>query len=53
MVESVSYTHVYVDKRQVDGIDTPDVGDVPLVADFSSSIASEPVDVSKLSLIHI
>jgi phosphoserine aminotransferase len=30
---------------------TPDVGDVPLVADMSSSILSRPVDVSKYGLI--
>ena len=41
-----------VEFRPVDGIDTPDVGDVPLVADFSSSIASEPVDVSKYGVIY-
>jgi phosphoserine aminotransferase len=32
--------------------DTPDVGDVPLFADFSSSIASEPLDVSRYGLIY-
>jgi len=41
-----------VEFRPFDGIDTPDVGDVPLVADFSSSIASEPVDVSKYGVIY-
>ncbi len=30
----------------------PDVGDVPLVADMSSSILSEPVDVSKFGIIY-
>ena len=30
----------------------PDVGDKPLVADFSSSILSEPLDVSKFGLIY-
>ncbi len=30
----------------------PDTGDVPLVADMSSSILSEPVDVSKFGLIY-
>ncbi len=30
----------------------PDTGDVPLVADMSSSIMSEPVDVSKFGLIY-
>lgn len=32
--------------------ETPDVGDVPLFADFSSSIASEPLDVSRYGLIY-
>ena len=31
---------------------TPDVGDVPLVADMSSSILSRPVDVAKYGLIY-
>ena len=30
----------------------PDTGDVPLVADMSSSILSEPVDVSKFGMIY-
>ena len=30
----------------------PDTGDIPLVADFSSCIASEPVDVSRFGLIY-
>lgn len=30
----------------------PDTGDVPLVADLSSCIASEPIDVSKFALIY-
>ena len=30
----------------------PDTGDIPLVADFSSCIISEPVDVSKFALIY-
>src|SRR5687768_4959672 len=41
-----------VEFRPVDGIDTPDTGDIPLFADFSSSIASEPIDVSKYGLIY-
>jgi phosphoserine aminotransferase len=32
--------------------DTPDTGDVPLFADFSSSIASEPLDISKYGLVY-
>ena len=30
----------------------PDTGDVPLVADFSSCIASEPIDISRFGLIY-
>ncbi len=30
----------------------PDTGDIPLVADMSSCIASEPIDVSKFGLIY-
>ena len=30
----------------------PDTGDIPLVADFSSCIASEPIDVSRFGLIY-
>ena len=30
----------------------PDTGDVPLVADFSSCILSEPVDISKFGMIY-
>lgn len=30
----------------------PDTGDVPLFADFSSSIASEPIDVSRYGVIY-
>lgn len=32
--------------------DVPDVGAVPLFADFSSNIAAEPLDVSKFGLIY-
>jgi phosphoserine aminotransferase len=41
-----------VEYRPVDDRDAPDVGDVPLVADFSSSIASESIDVSKYGMIY-
>jgi phosphoserine aminotransferase len=30
----------------------PDVGDIPLVADISSCIASEPIDVSKFAVLY-
>jgi len=32
--------------------DVPDTGDIPLVADFSSSIASEPLDVRRYGVIY-
>ncbi len=41
-----------VEFRSGDGIDTPDTGDIPLFADFSSSIASEPTDISRYGLIY-
>ena len=41
-----------VEFRPFNGSETPDVGNVPLVADFSSSIASEPVDISKYGVIY-
>jgi len=34
------------------GDTAPDVGDVPLFADFSSSIASEPIDIARYGLIY-
>ncbi len=41
-----------VEFRPLNGDAAPDVGDVPLFADFSSSIASEPIDVSKYGVIY-
>ena len=41
-----------VEFRSSNGSDIPDVGDVPLIADFSSSIAAEPIDVSKFGVIY-
>ncbi len=32
--------------------DVPDTGNVPLIADFSSSIASEPLDVRRYGVIY-
>ena len=49
-----AYVH-YTANETIHGVefrDVPDVGDVPLVADFSSSIASEPIDVSRYGLIY-
>lgn len=49
-----AYVHITANEtiHGVEFRDTPDVGDVPLVADFSSSIASEPVDISKYGVIY-
>ncbi len=49
-----AYVHITANEtiHGVEFRDTPDVGDVPLFADFSSSIASEPLDVSRYGLIY-
>ena len=49
-----AYVHVTANEtiHGVEFRDAPDVGDVPLFADFSSSIASEPLDVSKYAMIY-
>lgn len=49
-----AYVHI-TDNETIHGVQfdaTPDTGDVPLFADFSSSIASAPLDVSKYGLIY-
>jgi phosphoserine aminotransferase len=49
-----AYVHVTANETihgvEFDGV--PDVGDVPLIADFSSSIASAPLDVSRFGMIY-
>ncbi|WP_454831113.1 phosphoserine transaminase [Pseudoxanthomonas wuyuanensis] len=49
-----AYVHVTANEtiHGVEFRDTPDVGFVPLFADFSSSIASEPIDVSRYGVIY-
>jgi len=49
-----AYVHITANEtiHGVEFRDAPDVGGVPLVADFSSSIASEPVDVSRYGVIY-
>ncbi len=51
---NAAYVHITANEtiHGVEFRDTPDVGDVPLFADFSSSIASEPLEVSKYGLIY-
>ncbi len=49
-----AYVHITANEtiHGVEFRDAPVVGEVPLFADFSSSIASEPVDVSKYGVIY-
>jgi len=49
-----AYVH-YTANETIHGVefrDIPSTGDVPLVADFSSSIASEPLDVAKFGILY-
>ena len=51
---AASYVH-YTPNETIHGVEfhhIPDVGDVPLVADMSSSILSAPLDVSRFGLIY-
>jgi phosphoserine aminotransferase len=54
LTPEAAYVHITANEtiHGVEFRDTPDVGEVPLFADFSSSIASEPVDVSKYGVIY-
>ena len=52
--KGAAYVHI-CSNETIGGVEyhfTPDVGEVPLVADMSSSIMSRPVDVSKYGLIY-
>lgn len=52
--KDAAYVH-YTANETIHGVEyreIPDVGAVPLVADFSSSIASEPLDVSRFGIIY-
>ncbi len=52
--KDAAYVHI-CSNETIGGVEyhfTPDVGNVPLVADMSSSIMSRPVDVSKYGLIY-
>lgn len=54
LTPNADYVHVTANET-IHGIEyryAPDVSDVPLFADFSSSIASEPIDVSKYALVY-
>jgi phosphoserine aminotransferase len=52
--DDAAYVHITANEtiHGVEFRDTPEVGAAPLFADFSSSIASEPLDVSKYGLIY-
>ena len=49
-----AYVHITANEtiHGVEFTDIPDTDSVPLIADFSSSIASEPVDVSRFGVIY-
>lgn len=49
-----AYVHVTANEtiHGVEWRDIPETGTVPLVADYSSSIASEPLDVSKFGIVY-
>ena len=51
---NASYVHYTPNEtiRGVEFMDVPDTGNVPLVADMSSTILSRPLDVSKFGLIY-
>ncbi len=49
-----AYFH-YTPNETINGVemhDVPDVGNVPLVADYSSTILSRPIDISRFGLIY-
>lgn len=52
--QDAAYVH-YTPNETIQGVEfpyIPDTGDVPLVADMSSTILSRPVDVSKFGMIY-
>lgn len=51
---NAAYVHITANEtiHGVEFADTPDVGDAPLFADFSSSIASRPLDISRCGLVY-
>jgi phosphoserine aminotransferase len=51
---AAAYVHVTPNEtiRGVEFPDVPDVGDVPLIGDVSSTILSRPLDVSKYALLY-
>jgi len=54
LTPGAAYVH-YTPNETIHGVeffDIPDVGDTPLVADFSSNLLSRPVDVSRFGVIY-
>ncbi len=54
LTPGAAYVH-YTPNETIGGVEfpfVPDVGDVPLVADFSSTILSRPIDVSRFGVIY-
>ncbi|MEE9232914.1 MAG: 3-phosphoserine/phosphohydroxythreonine transaminase [Nitrospirales bacterium] len=52
--QDAAYVH-YTPNETIGGVEfhwVPDTGEVPLVADFSSTILSRPIDVSRFGLIY-
>lgn len=52
--KDAAYVHITANET-IHGVEfrgAPDVGEAPLFADFSSSIASEPIDVARYGLIY-
>jgi phosphoserine aminotransferase len=49
-----AYVHITANEtiHGVEFRDLPDTGDIPLVGDFSSSIASEPLDVRRFGIVY-
>jgi phosphoserine aminotransferase len=54
LAADAAYVHITANEtiHGVEFADAPDVGAVPLVADFSSSIASRPLDVARYGAIY-
>jgi phosphoserine aminotransferase len=54
LTPGAAYVH-YTPNETIGGVEfpfVPDVGEVPLVADFSSTILSRPIDVSRFGVIY-
>jgi phosphoserine aminotransferase len=54
LTPGAAYVHVTANEtiHGVEFADIPDTGDVPLFADFSSSIASAPLDISRFGIVY-